>query len=39
MERLNRWRLFYLDFVETDAIQQFIMQYSELTSFTPSSDM
>lgn len=39
IERFNRWRLFYSDFVETNIVKDLISQYPELISFIPSSDM
>lgn len=39
IERMNRWRLFYLDFVDEKMVQDLVIQYPELNSFTPSSDM
>lgn len=39
IERFNRWRLFYLDFVETNIVKDLIIQYPELISFIPNSDM
>lgn len=39
IERMNRWRLFYLDFVDIRAVQELIVKYGELTSLTPSSEM
>lgn len=39
IERFNRWRLFYLDFVGSNTTQELAMQYPELNTFTPHPDM
>lgn len=39
MDRFNRWRLFYMDFMDSRAARQPIFQYPELTAFVPSIDM
>lgn len=39
IERMNRWRLLYLDFVDNRAVQELIVKYAELTSLMPSSEM
>lgn len=39
IERMNRWRLMYLDFVDISAVQELIIKYAELNSLMPSSEM
>lgn len=39
IERFNRWRLFYLDFVESTTVQELVIKYPELNTFTPHPDM
>lgn len=39
IDRINRWRLFYMDFSDIRSARQPIYQYPELTAFVPSMDM